>query len=137
MKKVIYLIIGILFGIVLVKSEVVSWFRIQEMFRFQFFFMYGVIGSAIGVGTITILMIKKLNIRTLSGEEINITSKTVLWKANLLGGIIFGMGWAMTGACPAPIYALIGKGITVFILMLLSVYLGTYVYGSFKSKFPH
>ena len=131
MKNFIHFILGILFGVVLIKSEVVSWFRIQEMFRFQSFFMYGVIGSAICVGAVSVLL------KTFSGEEINITPKPVLWKANLLGGSIFGMGWAMTGACPAPIYALIGRGITVFILVLISAYLGTLVYGLLKSKLPH
>jgi len=137
MKNFIHFILGILFGIVLIKSEVVSWFRIQEMFRFQSFFMYGVIGSAICVGAVSVLLIKKFKLKTFSGEEINITPKPVLWKANLLGGSIFGMGWAMTGACPAPIYALIGRGITVFILVLISAYLGTLVYGLLKSKLPH
>ena len=137
MKKLVHFIIGVLFGIVLIKSEVVSWFRIQEMFRFQSFFMYGVIGSAVVVGAISVLLIKRFGIKTLSGEEVNLAPKPVMWKANLIGGTCFGIGWAMTGACPAPIYALIGQGITVFILVLVSAYLGALVYGLLRNKLPH
>lgn len=131
-----YLIVGVLFGILFVKAEVVSWFRIQEMFRFQSFHMYGVIGSAIAVGLISILIIKKFNIKTIYGEPISIAPKTFN-KGQIFGGLLFGFGWAMTGACPGPIYALIGSGATVVIVMLLSAIAGTFVYGYLRDKLPH
>ena len=127
---------GILFGFILIKSEVISWFRIQEMFRFQSFHMYGVICSAIVVGIISILLIKKFNIKTISGDEIKIVPKE-LNKGTVIGGLIFGLGWALTGACPGPLYALIGSGYLVIIAVLFSAVLGTYVYGRFKDKLPH
>src|SRR5437667_8538904 len=108
MKNIKYLLMGVIFGIILIKAEVISWFRIQEMFRFQSFHMYGVICSAIVVGMISILLIKKFNIKTFSGEEIKIEPK-VFTKGNIIGGLMFGLGWAMTGACPGPLYALIGS----------------------------
>jgi uncharacterized protein len=137
MKYVIYLLLGIVFGVILIKSEVVSWFRIQEMFRFQSFHMYGIIGSAIAVGTLTTLLIKKFKITTFNGEPINLTPKPVMIKANFLGGLIFGLGWALTGACPAPIYALIGSGIHIFIIVLASAYLGTLLYAMIRDKLPY
>lgn len=137
MRPVIHLIIGIFFGIVLLKGEVISWFRIQEMFRFQSFYMYGVIGSAVLVGATSVFLIKVFRIRTLSGKKVNLTPKPVMWRANLAGGILFGLGWALTGACPAPIYALVGSGATVFIAVLASAYLGTWVYALIRHKLPH
>ncbi len=127
---------GTVFGIILIKAEVISWFRIQEMFRFQAFHMYGIMGSAIFVGAISLLLIKKFKIKTFSGEEIEIAPKEFT-KGNIFGGLIFGLGWAMTGACPGPIYALIGSGVTVYIVILLSAVSGTYVYGLLKDKLPH
>ncbi len=137
MRYVFHLVLGILFGVVLLKSEVLSWFRIQEMFRFQSFHMYGIIGSAVATGALSVLIIKKFGITTLSGQPVDVTTKPVRWKANLFGGILFGMGWALTGACPAPIYALIGSGAYVFVLVLISAYVGTYVYALVKKKLPH
>jgi uncharacterized membrane protein YedE/YeeE len=137
MKYLFYLFLGIFFGIVLIKSEVVSWFRIQEMFRFQSFHMYGIIGSAILTGAISVILIKKLNIKTFSGETINLKPKPVMKTANFVGGAIFGLGWAFTGACPGPVYALIGFGESVFILVLISALAGTMVYGIIKDKLPH
>lgn len=131
-----YLIVGMLFGILFVKAEVISWFRIQEMFRFQSFHMYGIIGSAIAVGVISVLLIKKFNIKTIYGEPIYIAPKTFN-KGQIYGALIFGFGWAITGACPGPLYALIGSGATVIILTLLSAILGTWVYGYFREKLPH
>lgn len=125
-----------LFGFILIKAEVISWFRIQEMFRFQSFHMYGIIGSAIFVGMISLLIIKKYKIKTFSGEEIKIAPKEFS-KGNIIGGLFFGLGWAMTGACPGPLYALIGSGLPVIIVTLLSAVLGTYVYGILRDKLPH
>ncbi|MGZ4042212.1 MAG: DUF6691 family protein [Bacteroidia bacterium] len=136
MKNLKFLIVGTIFGIILIKAEVISWFRIQEMFRFQSFHMYGIIGSAILVGMVSLLIIKKYNIKTFSGEEIKIAPKEFS-KGNIFGGLMFGLGWAMTGACPGPLYALIGSGYPVIIVVLLSAVMGTYVYGSIKDKLPH
>jgi uncharacterized membrane protein YedE/YeeE len=135
-SNVKYLFIGIAFGIVFVKGEIISWFRIQEMFRFQSFHMYGVIGSAIAVGMLSILIIKKFNIKTLSGEKIEIAPKK-FDKGQIYGGLIFGFGWAITGACPGPLYAQIGTGATVIVVTLLSAIFGTWVYGKLDSKLPH
>lgn len=131
-----YLIVGILFGIVFVKAEIVSWFRIQEMFRLQSFHMYGVIGSAVVVGIISIFLIKKFNIKTIYGETIKIAPKEFN-KGQIYGGLIFGLGWAITGACPGPLFAQIGTGATVIIITLLSAIAGTWVYGLFREKLPH
>ena len=125
------------FGIVLVKSEVVSWFRIQEMFRFDSFHMYGVIGSAIAVGVISLLVIKRLNLKSFEGELIVTKAKPFNKVGNITGGIIFGLGWALTGACPGPLYALLGAGYSVVIVVLLSAVLGAFVYGLVKNKLPH
>lgn len=131
-----YLIVGILFGIVFVKSEVISWFRIQEMFRLQSFHMFGIIGSAIVTGMISIWVIKKFNIKTLDGEPISIAPKNFN-KGQIYGGLIFGFGWAITGACPGPLFAQIGTGSLVVIVTLISAVFGTWVYGYFREKLPH
>ena len=131
-----YLVAGILFGIILIKGEVVSWFRIQEMFRLQSFFMYGVIGSAIVVGIISIQLIKKFNIKTIDGEKIELHPKPFS-KGQVYGGLLFGFGWAMTGACPGPLFALIGSGATVIIVALISAIAGTWLYGYLQNKLPH
>jgi uncharacterized membrane protein YedE/YeeE len=120
----------------LTKAEVISWFRIQEMFRFESFHMYGIIGMAILVGFISVQMITRFNIRSLGGEMISLKPKK-FHPGVLIGGIIFGLGWATTGACPGPLFALIGNGLTVFIVPLLSAVLGTWVYGRFREKLPH
>ncbi len=131
-----YLVLGILFGIVFVKAEVISWFRIQEMFRLQSFHMYGVIGSAIAIGMLSIGLIKKFNIKTIYGEKIEFHPKKFN-KGQIYGGLIFGLGWATTGACPGPLFAQIGTGATVIIVTLLSAVAGTWVYGYFREKLPH
>lgn len=136
MKNIKYLIVGIVFGIIFVKAEVISWFRIQEMFRLQSFFMYGVIGSAIAVGMLSIFLIKKFDIKTLTGEKVVIQPKTFN-KGQIYGGLLFGFGWAITGACPGPLFAQIGTGFTVVVITLISAILGTWVYGYFKDKLPH
>ena len=136
MKNIKYLLIGLFFGIVLVKSQVISWFSIQEMFRLQAFHMYGIIGSAIVVGMISILIIKQFRIKTLAGEEVIIQPKKFSW-GNVYGGLIFGLGWAVTGACPGPLFAQIGSGFLVTAVTLLSAIAGTWVYGLLRDKLPH
>ena len=131
-----YLLVGILFGIILIKAEVISWFRIQEMFRFQSFHMYGVIGSAVVVGAISVWIIRKFNIKTIYGEPIVIHPKEFN-KGNIYGGLLFGFGWAITGACPGPLYALVGSGAWVMGVALLSALAGTFVYGVIRNKLPH
>lgn len=131
-----YLFAGLLFGILLVKAEVISWFRIQEMFRLQSFHMYGVIGSAVVVGAISVWIIKKFKIKTIHGEPIVLHPKTFN-KGQIYGGLIFGFGWAITGACPGPLFALIGNGTTAVIAVLLSAIAGTWVYGLLREKLPH
>ena len=134
--KVKYLIVGLLFGVVFVKAEIISWFRIQEMFRLDSFHMYGVIGSAVVVGLISIFLIKKLNIKTLSGETVHIQDK-VFQKGQIYGGLMFGIGWAITGACPGPLFAQIGSGYLAVIVTLLSAIAGTWTYGLLRPKLPH
>jgi uncharacterized membrane protein YedE/YeeE len=131
-----YLIVGISFGFIFVKAEIVSWFRIQEMFRFQSFHMYGVIGSAVIVGMISVWIIKKFKVKSIQGESIVIQDKTFN-KGQIYGALIFGFGWALTGACPGPLFAQIGTGATVVSITLLSAILGTWVYGYFRDKLPH
>jgi uncharacterized membrane protein YedE/YeeE len=131
-----YLVMGILFGFVFIKAEVISWFRIQEMFRLQSFHMYGIIGSAILVAMISIFLIKKFKIKTIYGEVI-IFHKKEFNKGQIYGGLIFGFGWAITGACPGPLFAQIGTGATVIVVTLLSAIAGTWVYGYFREKLPH
>ena len=131
-----YLLTGILFGIILVKTEVISWFRIQEMFRLQSFHMFGVIGSAVVVGIISVWLIKKYKIKTIYGEPIEFVNKKFN-KGNIYGGLIFGFGWAITGACPGPLFAQMGTGATVIIITLLSAIAGTWIYGRFREKLPH
>ncbi len=131
-----YLLAGLLFGIILVKSEVISWFRIQEMFRLQSFHMFGVIGSAVVVGIISVWLIKKYKIKTIYGEPIEFVNKKFN-KGNIYGGLLFGFGWAITGACPGPLFAQIGTGATVIIVTLLSAIAGTWVYGLIRKQLPH
>ena len=131
-----YSIVGILFGIVFVKSEIISWFRIQEMFRLDSFHMYGVIGTAVFVGLISVQIIKRKKVKSFEGEEIVIQDKTFN-KGQIYGGLLFGFGWAITGACPGPLYVQLGSGFTVIAVTILSAVLGTWVYGKFKDKLPH
>lgn len=135
-SKFKYLLAGLLFGIILVKAEVISWFRIQEMFRLQSFHMYGVIGSAVAVGALSVFLIKKFNIKSIEGETIRLENKQFN-KGQIYGGLLFGFGWALTGACPGPLFAQLGTGATVVIVTLLSAIAGTWTYGFLKSKLPH
>lgn len=131
-----YLIVGLAFGLIFIKSEVISWFRIQEMFRLQSFHMYGVIGSAVVTGLISVWLIKKFKIKTIDGEPIVFHPKKFN-KGQIYGGLTFGLGWALTGACPGPLFAQIGTGATVIVVTLLSAIAGTWVYGKFRDQLPH
>ena len=131
-----FLLVGVLFGIVLVKGEVISWFRIQEMFRFQSFHMYGVIGSAVVVGIISVWIIKRFHLKSIDGDIISFSPKN-FHKGQIYGGLLFGFGWALTGACPGPLFAQIGAGFSVVIAGLLSAIGGTWVYGLLRDKLPH
>ncbi len=131
-----YAVVGIIFGIVFTKAEIISWFRIQEMFRLQSFHMYGIIGSAIVVGMISVWLIKRFNIKTIYGEKIEFHPKKFN-KGQIIGGIIFGLGWGMTGACPGPLFSQIGAGFLVIVMVLLSAIAGTWVYGYLRDKLPH
>jgi len=137
MKTLKYLITGIAFGIIMFKSEAASWFRIFEMFQFDSFHMYGIIGSALATGVIGIQLIKRLKLKSFSGEEIIIPPKAKGWKNYLFGGILFGLGWGLAGACPGPIFTLIGAGFLPLILVLAFAILGTFVYGILRPKLPH
>jgi uncharacterized membrane protein YedE/YeeE len=131
-----YLLFGLIFGIVLIKAEVVSWFRIQEMFRLQSFHMFGVIGSAVVVGAISVFIIKKFKIKSIQGEEIILPEKTFN-KGQIYGGLLFGFGWAMTGACPGPLFAQLGYGAAAISVTILMAIFGTWVYGKLREKLPH
>lgn len=128
--------VGFIFGIVFVKAEVISWFRIQEMFRLQSFHMYGVIGTAVVVGMISVWFIKKFKVKTIHGETIEFYPKKFN-KGQIIGGLIFGFGWAMTGACPGPLFAQIASGFLVVVVVLLSAVAGTWVYGYSRERLPH
>jgi uncharacterized protein len=132
-----FLAAGLYFGFVLTKAEVVSWYRIQEMFRFQSFHMYGVIGSAVVVGMLSIWFLKRFHIKSLNGEEIKTTPKASTYTRYITGGMIFGLGWALTGACPGPIVTLIGSGSSIFLVVLASAVAGTWLYGLLRPKLPH
>ncbi|MBL3658529.1 DUF6691 family protein [Fulvivirga sediminis] len=137
MKYLKYLFLGLVFGVLLTKAQVISWYRIYEMFKFGSFHMYGVIGSAVVTGIIMLALVKRFKGKDMNGEVINVPPKDKGWKRYLFGGIVFGLGWALTGACPGPMYILIGNGLTVFIVVMLSAILGTFVYGILRDKLPH
>ena len=137
MKRLPFLFIGILFGIVMTKSEAISWYRIQEMFRFQSIHMYGIIGVAVILGIILHLWIKSSGLKDAYGQPIKIQPKPKNYIAGICGGIIFGLGWAMTGACPGPLYVLLGHGHLVIAVIILSALFGTFVYGILKPRLPH
>ena len=137
MKFLKFLFVGILFGIVLVKSEAVSWYRIFEMFKFQSFHMYGIIGSAVFLGSLFIWFLKKYKIKSTEGKIIELQPKEKGFIRYILGGTIFGFGWALAGACPGPMYILLGTGIFSMLLVIGAAILGTFVYGILKDKLPH
>lgn len=134
----VYLVLGVLFGIVMTKAQVISWFRIQEMFRFQSFHMYGILGSAVATAAVGLQLLKRFGARTIDGEPIHVPPKTMgkgvrYWA----GGSMFGIGWALVGACPGPLFALIGNGVTVIVVVLLSAVAGTWTYGALRVRLPH
>ena len=136
-KFVKFLLVGALFGIILSKSEVVSWYRIFEMFRFESFHMYGIIGSAVGLGMLAVYLIKKYEIKSITGEKITLTPKDKGFYRYIIGGIIFGLGWAMSGACPGPMFVLLGNGILSIGIVILGALFGTLLYGILMKKLPH
>ena len=137
MKFIKFFIVGILFGIILSKSEVISWFRIYEMFKFQSFHMYGVIGSAVVLGILIIQLFKKGIIKNKDGKQIVVPPKKNAFKANLLGGIIFGLGWALVGACPGPMFILLGRGVLAILIIVFGALLGAFVYHAVKKWMPN
>jgi uncharacterized membrane protein YedE/YeeE len=137
MRILYYLFLGIIFGFVMTKSEAISWYRIQEMFRFESFHMYGIIGTAVVLGAIGIALMKRFDVKTYKGSELNLKNKDWSVPRYLFGGTIFGLGWALTGACPGPLFTLLGQGIWAIGVVILSAMLGTYVYGAVRSKLPH
>lgn len=137
MKMSRYIFIGMLLGFTLYKSEAVSWFRIYEMFHFQNFHMFGIIGSAIAVGILLVQMIRMMEMKTVEGNKIVIRDKNKTIPRYLIGGFIFGLGWAIAGACPAPMFILLGAGYTVFVVYLLAAMTGTFVYGMLRKRLPH
>lgn len=137
MKSFIYLFIGVFFGIIMYKSEAASWFRIYEMFQFKAFHMYGIIGSALGLGIIMIQLIKRQNIKSFNGEQIVIQPKEKGFSRYLIGGVIFGLGWALAGACPGPMFTLVGAGYIPILVVIVSALLGTFVYGLLQNRLPH
>jgi len=137
MKYIKFLLVGVLFGITLSKAEVISWFRIYEMFKLQSFHMYGVIGSAVAIGMILMYFFKKGTLKTLHGKEIKVEPKKKGISRNLIGGIIFGLGWALGGACPGPMYILLGKGVISILIVLFGAHLGAFLYHAVKHKLPH
>jgi hypothetical protein len=131
-----YLAVGGFFGMILYKSEVISWFRIQEMFRFDSFHMYGIIGTAVVTGAISVALLKKFGAKSIYGEKIEIHKKAFN-KGQVIGGVLFGFGWALTGACPGPMYAQLGSGIAAASVMIISAISGTWIYGLLREKLPH
>lgn len=134
----VYVALGVAFGIVVTKAEVVSWYRIQEMFRFQALHMYGIIGSAIAVASLGLFLIRRSGVRSAQGEPIVVPPKSMgrgtrYW----LGGLLFGLGWALTGACPGPMLALTGTGVTVMLAAMVSAVFGTFAYGMLRTRLPH
>jgi len=137
MKGLKFILTGIFFGIVMAKSEAISWYRIQEMFRFQSFHMYGIIGTALVLGVIAVYLIKKLKIKDVSGQAITFQAKAMSWRKYLIGGSVFGLGWALTGSCPGPMFVNIGYGYLSMLVVVLGAVVGTYLYGILKNKLPH
>lgn len=137
MKGFKYILAGIVFGIIMAKSEAISWYRIQEMFRFQSFHMYGIIGTAVILGVTAVFMIKKFRIKDTAGNPILFKDKARTWPRYILGGSIFGLGWALTGACPGPMFVNIGYGYLGMIIVVIGALIGTYLYGLCRDRLPH
>lgn len=137
MRYITYLIVGIFFGIIMFKSEAASWFRIYEMFQFGSFHMYGIMGSALAIGIIGVQLIKRKNIKPIDGGEMRLQPKDKGFSRYMIGGIIFGLGWALSGACPGPMYVLAGAGYFPILIVILGALFGTFLYGLVKNKLPH
>lgn len=137
MKGIIFFLIGIFFGITMTKSEAISWFRIYEMFRFESFHMYGIIGSAVVFGSITIYLMKILKVKVAGGGYVNYTPLPLNLKRHIISGTIFGLGWALVGACPGPMFVLAGNGYFFILVVIAGAVFGTYSYGMIKHKLPH
>jgi uncharacterized membrane protein YedE/YeeE len=137
MKSLKYILAGILFGIIMSKSEAISWFRIQEMFRFQSFHMYGIIGTAVILGAIAVFIIKKFKLRDTEGNPVVFQDKEKSYARYIIGGTIFGLGWALTGACPGPMFVNLGYGYIAMLVVIFGALSGTYLYGVIKDKLPH
>ena len=137
MKTLVYLFIGTFFGILMYKSEAASWFRIFEMFEFGAFHMYGIIGSALVLGVIGVQIIKKFNIKAIGGKDMHLKPKNKSVSRYAIGGVLFGLGWALAGACPGPMYVLTRAGYVSILLVIFGALLGTFVYGMVKNKLPH
>jgi len=137
MKGIKFILLGIVFGIIMAKSEAVSWYRIQEMFRFQSFHMYGIIGTAVTLGTFGIQLIKRLHLKDIHHQPIVLPDKTKSIKRYLFGGLIFGLGWALTGTCPGPMFVNVGYGYLSMLIVIAGALLGTYLYGKWRGKLPH
>ena len=137
MRGLKYIVTGLVFGVIMAKSEAISWYRIQEMFRFQSFHMYGIIGTAVIIGVIAVFLIKRFRIKDVGGNQILFPDKSKSWRRYIIGGSVFGLGWALTGACPGPMFVNIGYGYWAMILVVVGALLGTYLYGVFRDKLPH
>ncbi|WP_034893965.1 DUF6691 family protein [Gillisia sp. Hel_I_29] len=137
MKYITYVFIGFFFGIIMYKSEAASWFRIYEMFEFGSFHMYGIIGSALLIGVLGVQIIKRKNIKAMGGQEMQLNPKEMSIPRYLIGGIIFGLGWALAGACPGPMYVLAGSGYISILVVIAAALFGTFVYGLLRHKLPH
>jgi uncharacterized membrane protein YedE/YeeE len=136
MKQLKFIVVGVIFGIIMAKSEAISWYRIQEMFRFQSFHMYGIIGTAVVLGAMGVLLIKKFKLKNINGQTIVIPQKPKNYKAAIFGGTIFGMGWAMTGACPGPLFVSFGYGYSAFLIPIVAAIFGAFVHGLIDHKLP-
>lgn len=137
MRNFSFLIVGVLFGVILTKSEAISWFRIHEMFRFESFHMYGIIGTAVGLGALIVFLMKRSRMQTLDKKLVGYNPMKLNYKRHLLAGSVFGLGWALVGSCPGPMYILVGHGYWIVLLILVSAIVGTFVYGAFGQKLPH
>lgn len=137
MKGFRFILAGVAFGIIMAKSEAISWYRIQEMFRFQSFHMYGIIGTAVVIGVVAVYLIKRFNVKDSQSNPIFIPDKDKSWTKYILGGLIFGLGWALTGACPGPMFVNIGYGFVTMIIVVFGAIGGTYLYGLLRNRLPH
>ncbi|MEJ2901733.1 DUF6691 family protein [Pedobacter panaciterrae] len=137
MKGIKFVVTGLIFGVIMAKSEAISWYRIQEMFRFQSFHMYGIIGTAVVLGSVAVYLIKRFKLKDIQGKSIEFIDKARGWRRYLTGGVIFGLGWALTGACPGPMFVNIGYGYCAMGVVILGALIGTYLYGVTKNRLPH